>query len=432
VNRAPASFHLYRTATAAFHPLAAFWLKRRLRNGREDPLRWREKLGETDAVRPAGQLIWFHAASIGELNAVMPLVEDCSEAGLVPLVTTGTKTSAEIAQTRLHPPSRHQFAPLDIPSVVSRFLDHWNPDLAVFAESEIWPNQFEHLAQRQIPIVLVNARMSDRSFRTWRHARLLAGHAFSAVTRCCAQSAEDARRFRLLGCAAADVAGNIKFDAALSVQVPDTTAERDAIGTRPVFLAASVHPGEAQILADADSRLRQHFPDLLTIIVPRHPEKAGLFATAFPGALRLTSRSVDRSSAALGRADVYLADTIGEVGTFYTLARAALIGGTFIAHGGQNPLEALRLGCPVLHGPDTRNFRDVFAILHAAGVATAIPQHAAGEAIAIAVKSLLTDPQRQAALAAKGRAVLETNAGARERMRAAIFETLVASRTKAG
>jgi len=375
-------------------PLLRWNLRRRVGRGKEEAARLPEREGFA-ATRPPGRLIWLHAASVGESLSILPLIEALAarDPALTVLVTTGTVTSARLLPQRLPEHLRgrllHRFAPLDVPEWVGRFLDGWRPDAAGFVESELWPNMLSACAARGIPLALLNARISQRSARRWgRLAPEFAGRLLGHFALIMPRSAEDAERLAALGAPSLTPAGDLKLAAApLPADDAALAALRAAIGPRPVLLAASTHPGEeAQIIA-ASALVRKGFPDLLTIIAPRHPERGAAIADA-------PRRSL---GALAGAGPLYIADTMGELGLFYRVASMAFIGGSLVPHGGQNPLEAARLGCPVIFGPDMANFRDATAALLAAGGAR---QVADVGALAATVTDMLSFPQGVAAMVA--------------------------------
>jgi 3-deoxy-D-manno-octulosonic-acid transferase len=339
--------------------LAAPWLRRmlakRVVRAKEIPARLNERYGIASAPRPAGRLIWFHAASVGETMSVLPVIAALVGRAEV-LLTTGTVTSAALAAERLPPNARHQFVPLDVPGWCSAFLDHWRPDGAVFVESELWPTMLRLIDARGIPRLLINARMSARSAARWRLLPGLAARLIGAFRRVHAQSSQDARNLEALG--AVDVLdwGNLKYAApALPAEEGQLAALRLAV-PGPVWLAASTHQGEEAVVIAAHERLLKDFPDLITIIVPRHPERGAEFL--------LPRRSLGQQPEA---GAVYIADTLGELGLFYRLAPFAFVGGSLVRHGGQNVIEPARLGRAGITGPHVWNFAGPVAVLKAAG-----------------------------------------------------------------
>lgn len=355
----------YRTAMTLLRPLAPVLLKVRERSGKEDPRRRGERLGVASTARPAGALCWIHAASIGETNAILPLMDALSAArpDLSFLLTTGTVTSAGLAERRLGPNALHQYVPLDAPQYAGRFLDHWKPDLAVFTESEIWPSLILETSARSIPMALVNGRLSHRSRRRWERNRTTAVPLFSRFNVILAQNERMALGFTGLGARTVIPAGNLKID---SPPPPVDDAElqrlRAALGSREVLVAASTHPGEEEEIAAAHRALVRKFEKLCTIIAPRHPERGTPLSEMLKN---LGFRVAQRSLGELpdDRTDIYIADTIGELGTLYALAPLAYIGGSLVQRGGQNPIEAVRHGAAVLTGPNWQNFPDAYQAL---------------------------------------------------------------------
>jgi 3-deoxy-D-manno-octulosonic-acid transferase len=391
---------LYRTASALAEPLAHGLLLQRRRRGKEDPSRMGERRGLAGLERPDGPLIWLHGASVGETISITPLVERLLARGFNVLVTSGTVTSAAVLARRLPPGTIHQYIPLDVPRYMRRFMDHWHPDLAVVAESEIWPNMIIEAKRRDIPMVLVNARMSDRSHRRWLKLAKTSRALLSAFDLCLTQSREDAERLTRLGAPRAVVAGNLKFD------VPPPPADASALALlegltagRHVWLAASTHAGEDELVISAHRRMAPHLHNLLTIIAPRHPQRGADIAELARGeglqaARRSDGQQPDRA------VDIYIADTVGEMGLFYRLCPIVFMGGSLIPRGGQNPIEPAKLATAILHGPYIHNFTDVFAVLDASNGARQIEdaeQLARGVYVWLADAAAARDAARAAA-----------------------------------
>ena len=401
---------LYRTLTWPLAPLAVAYLGQRRRRGKEDSIRFRERQGVSTAPRPYGPLVWVHAASVGEATAILGLIERLlqSRPELEILVTTGTVTSADLVERRLPARARHQFVPADLPRWTARFLDYWRPDLALWVESELWPNLVLATRARDIPMVLVNGRLSERSYRRWRWWPGLIGPVLGAFDLCLAQDEDQAERFRLLGARQTGTVGDLKAAAvALPFNRSDLLQLRGWIASRPVWLAASTHPGEEQIAAQVHRSLAAEHPGLLTIIVPRHPARGDTIgAMLTTEGLRIARRP--RQELVGRETDVYLADTMGELGLFYRLAGIAFIGGSLVAKGGHNPFEAARLGCAVLHGPDMSNCAGMASALAAGGAAETVN---GAETLAQAVSELLADPTLRAERAAAGAHVATAGLG---------------------
>lgn len=356
----------YRSVTSLLAPLGPAILDWRKRRGKEDARRLRERLGVASAPRPQGPLAWLHGASVGEGLALLPLIEQMRARGFHVLVTTGTVSSAQVLGARLPGGAIHQFIPLDAPRYMRRFLDHWRPDLVMLAESELWPNLIMEVKGRALPLVLVNARLSERSFLRWQKFPGFISSLLGGIDLCLAQSREDAARLMMLGAPRVQVVGNLKFDVpALPVDAGKLADLAAMIGPRPVWIAASTHAGEEAIALSTHQRLASKFPDLLTIIVPRHaprgPEIAAL-AHAAGVAVGLRSRGEQPGSFT----SVYIADTMGELGLFYRVASIVYLGKSMVARGGQNPIEPAKLGAAILHGPYVANFTDVYRTLDAA------------------------------------------------------------------
>jgi 3-deoxy-D-manno-octulosonic-acid transferase len=401
----------YRASTSLAVPAAPLLLKLRERRGKEDPARRAERLGRPSVPRPHGHLAWFHAASVGETNAILPLMSELSQKrpDLSFVLTTGTITSAQLATNRLGPRAVHQYAPLDAPEFVRGFLDHWRPDLAVFTESEIWPNLILESSARRIPLILVNARMTRRSFRRWRGSLGVARPLFSRFSLVLAQNEALARRFRALGAIRATAAGNLKIDTPPQpVDVTELERLKPALQGRPLLMAASTHDGEDVIVAEAHSRLRQTMPDLCTIIAPRHPERGREIAEMLQSkGLKVARRSVGMLPDSTS--DAYVADTIGELSMLYRLAPVAFIGGSLVDRGGQNPIEAVRQGAAVLTGPHWQNFADAYKALishRAAIVVRSAPE------LAAAAGRLLADRTERGRMHTRASSALASLSGA--------------------
>ena len=270
------SIAAYRALTWAAGPLIHRYMQRRLNAGREDPQRFRERFGDASATRPDGPLVWLHASSVGESLSMLSLIERLRRERLevVILMTSGTVSSARILENRLPLGVIHQFVPVDRMSWVRRFLDHWQPDLVLWVESEFWPGVLSEVKRRAIPAMLMNARISARSWRGWRRAPWMIRRILQTFDLCMAQTELDAERLRDLGAVNIACPGNLKFAAEPLPADPDTLAALEAAtAARPRWLAFSTHPGEEETIAAAHRILVRNLPDILTIIVPRHPAR---------------------------------------------------------------------------------------------------------------------------------------------------------------
>src|SRR3954462_15930723 len=366
-NSLPMTLRVYQKLSAAIVPLAPALIKRRLKQGKEDPARVGERRGLSADTRPLGPLVWIHGASVGEVLAAAALIEKLRALNIRILLTSGTVTSANIVAKRFPADIIHQYVPYDAPRYVARFLDHWRPSLALFIESDLWPNLILSSAARRLPMVLINGRMSQRSFPRWQRVQGTISALLGKFDVCLAQSQTDADRFATLGSRNVVVTGNLKLD----VPAPPADANKlDMLMSmtrgRPVVLAASTHPGEEEILTETHRSLAGFFPGLLTVIVPRHAGRGEAIARMIAASgLNSTLRSHEALPTAT--TDIYVADTMGELGLFYRLAQIVFMGGSLVEHGGQNPIEAIKLGAAIVHGPHVFNFTDVYDALDAAG-----------------------------------------------------------------
>jgi 3-deoxy-D-manno-octulosonic-acid transferase len=416
-QRLPLTLHAYRVLTRVATPLVGALVARRLKRGKEDPERVLERRGQSRIARPPGPLVWLHGASVGEIAAVVPLVERIVSKDFNVLVTSGTVGSAHLAGQRLPSKVIHQFVPWDSPRFISRFLGHWEPDLGLFIESDLWPNLVIMSSDCGVPLILVNARLSERSFRRWRYAPATIAAILGRFDLCLAQSANDASRYRDLGAPRLATTGNLKLD------VPEPPADprhlaalRSAIGERTTFAAASTHPGEETTLIEMHRRLRHTFPRLLTIVAPRHPERGGAIAEFASAAGLLASV---RSQGRLPREDddIYIVDTLGELGLVYRVAPIVFVGGSLASHGGQNPVEPIKLGAAILHGPNVSNFAEIYSALDVAHGAEEVSDCAQ---LAVRVGAWLANPTERTAVAAAGRETVTRLGGALERTLAAL------------
>ncbi len=404
-----AALKTYRALSVALGPAIGVYLARRLARGKEDAERIAERRGQASQARPKGALVWIHAASVGEAVSMLSLIDRIlvERPKLRVLVTTGTVTSARLLASRL-PPDRawHQYVPVDRPAAVRRFLQHWRPDLALWVESELWPNLVTESRVAGVPLLLLNGRMSLRSFRRWQRLPGLIAQLLSCFDLCLAQDAAQAERFIALGAADATTVGDLKAAAApLPVDEAAFSALAASCAGRPLWLAASTHEDEESHVALAHRALARQHRGLLTIIAPRHPARAdAIVALLQARGLKVAQRS--RGEAIEPATEIYLADTLGELGLFYRLAGIAFIGGSIARKGGHNPLEAALLDCAILHGPDMSNCAAIARALAAAGATLTVTD---GPSLAAAVGRLLDDPVERAARAAAAAGVAAHN-----------------------
>jgi 3-deoxy-D-manno-octulosonic-acid transferase len=352
---------------------------------------------------------------------LLPFVERITRTGATALVTTGTLTSAAMLAQRLPPHALHQYAPLDSPLFVRRFLEHWRPDAALVAESELWPNMIVELKRSGASLAMVNGRISERSLLRWRKAPRFIAALMKDFDLCLARSESDGERLVALGAPRVLVVGDVKFDA------PTLPADRHELAElagltsgRQIWIAASTHEGEEMIAAAAHRRLREVFPDALTLIAPRHPDRGEavlrqLEAQGLVCALRSRGDAIGSGTA------VYVCDTIGELGLFYRLAGVVFVGKSFVGGGGQNPIEPARLACAILHGPLVANFADAYAALDDASGALAL---ARPDDLGDALIALFVDAARLRAMARAAADTVERRAGAVDRSMRALTALL--------
>jgi len=391
---------LYLAASRRSASLARRALERRRAEGKEDAVRLGERMGEAGLPRPEGQLAWFHAASVGEAASLIELLRRLQQARpeLTCLVTTVTVTSAQFLADRLPEGCIHQYVPMDVVPWVRRFLAHWRPDLAVWTESELWPAMLCETYARGVPMLLINARISNRSFRRWRLLGGIAPALLARFDRILAQDDLAGEQLTLIG---ADperltVEGSLKEGAA---PLPYDEAERVRIAKsfagRPVWLAASTHPGEEEIALAAHVRARRALPMLALILAPRHPGRGDALAETLRGrGFSVAQRSKGEAIAA--DTDVYVADTLGEMGLWYRIASVSFVGGSLVDVGGHNPFEPALLGSAIIHGPHVRNFIDGYRRLAQADAAVLVRAEAG---LAEAIVATMA-PDRAAELAA--------------------------------
>ncbi len=407
-----AALRVYRLISAAAMPIAPLLLARRLARGKEQRGRVSERRGEAGLARPDGGLIWLHAASVGELASVLPLIERISSRGVSVLVTTGTVTSSGLAEQRLPRGVIHQYVPVDVPLYVRRFLTHWQPDLALFVESDLWPNMMIETSRRGVPMILVNARLSENSFHRWRHLPRTIGNLLKRFDLCLAGTPDDALRLSDLGAPRVITTGNLKLDVpAPSADSTQLARLKDAIAGRPVIAAASTHAGEEDIVIAAHKRLSRTFPNLLTLIAPRHPDRGAAIAD-IAAAAGLTVRLRSHGELPNAATSIYVADTMGELGLLYRVAPFVFVGGSLVPHGGQNPIEAAKLGAAILHGPHVWNFAEIYAALDNAHGAELVLD---GGRLTAGFGAWLSDAKTAAHVAGVARATVDALGGALER-----------------
>lgn len=355
---------IYNTLITVLYPLVIQrYVEKRKQKGKEDVARFNERLGRPKMPRPEGKLFWLHGASVGESISMLPLINRILETypDSHVMVTTGTVTSADVMQKRLPERAFHQFIPIDNPIFTTRFVKHWHPDVALWFESEFWPAVLSSIKRKNIPLILINGRISNKTFKRWQQFDFICKELLDCFDLCLGQSEEDAYRLRVLGAKDAICLGNLKY-AGLPLPI-DEKAKKDLlkqIGKRPLWLASSTHDDEEVRIAKVHKRLKEKFPELLTIIAPRHPNR-GTEIAAEINKLGLTTALRSEQEKITPKTDIYIANTIGEMGLWYDIADIVFIGGSLVPHGGQNFIEPSRVRDAVIVGPHMHNFTDAMS-----------------------------------------------------------------------
>jgi 3-deoxy-D-manno-octulosonic-acid transferase len=401
----PAFLAAYGLATRLVEPWAPVLLKRRVARGKEDPERLGERFGRTGVARPDGPLVWLHGASVGETLSLLSLIEAMRAArpALNILVTSGTKTSAEMMARRLPPGAIHQYVPVDGPKATAAFLDHWRPDLGVFVEGELWPNLLLTAQARGVRLTLLSAKLSQPSFRRWKRAKGAIRRLYSVFDLILAQSDSAAFYLKALGVETAGV-GDLKFGhPPLPVDEAALAARRSEVGERPVILAVSTHPGEEKFIAAGFTAIAKNFTQPLLVIAPRHPDRGEAVADEMAAMGFRTGRQ--GAGDGLAQAQVFVADRLGEMGLWLRLASLAVMGGSFTRGvGGHNPLEPARLGVPLASGIHVDNWDSAYDLLYEEGV---VDWMSTRQAVEQGLTRVLIDREGLAEEAARARALVE-------------------------
>ena len=387
---------IYRLAWKVGNPLVNLWLWRRQKQGKEDPQRFEERLGVPSLPRPSSKLIWIHAASVGEAASVMPLIEEMlnGNAWIHIMITTGTVTSAKMVSERLPKRAFHQYVPVDRKEYVEEFIDYWQPDLAIWVESEFWPNLLFETKRFGCPLVLLNGRMSNKSFEKWQKRPRFIKQLLGCFDLILPQSRDDAAKFRELQGKNIRYFGNLKYGAKpLPFDEKKFEAVKDMIGNRMVWLAASTHPGEDEEILKAHLRIKEKNYTVLTIIVPRHPSRGYEIRNMMQGQVNTALRSDGEKI--FDDTDIYIADSIGELGLFYRLCPIVFIGGSLVPVGGHNPIEPAYLETSIICGPHMENFSEIVSEFEAAGAITFANDD---KDLAFKVFELWQNPQKRAAM----------------------------------
>ena len=349
--------------TLAFPIIKATYIKKRQKTGKEHPIRFNERLAKYIHPRPEGKLYWFHGASVGESVSMLPLIDKLlkEDENLSIMVTTGTLTSAEIMENRLPKRAFHQFIPFDVPSFAKRLIKHFKPDAVLWFESELWPSLISEIHKNKIPLILVNGRISDKSFHTWQKFSFFSKELLSCFSLCLGQSEQDKNRLKILGAKKTDCVGNLKFSGIpLPVDQQKKQEILTAIGNKKTFLLSSTHHNEEEQFSHHLKELKRIVEDVMIISVPRHPNRGDEITEMFrKKGFNVSQRS--KNEPITDTTDIYVADTIGEMGIWYNIADVTFVGGSLIPHGGQNFIEPARDSNAVLVGPHMHNFKEMLS-----------------------------------------------------------------------
>ena len=367
----------YRFFTYLFYPFAPIYLYFRKIRKKEDSISYREKLSKIEISREEGFLIWFHVASVGEAMSILPLIESCMEEKKINkiLLTSITLSSGKILKKRFNQNAKviHQFLPLDISVWTSKFLEHWKPNLSIFIDSEIWPNLISQISEKKIPLLLINARITKKSFKRWKLIISFAKKIFEKFDLCIVSNKESENFLKILGAKNIKNYGNLKF----SNIKTDLNKKLDSdflnkIKNRKIWCAASTHPTEEVLCAKSHLKIKKNFNNVLTIIIPRHIDRAAKIDTELSN-LHLKVAFYSNLDQLDESTDILIIDSYGESLKFYNISKYVFLGKslskTLIMNSGQNPIEPARLGCKIFHGPNVTNFIEIYEYLKTLGVA---------------------------------------------------------------
>lgn len=356
---------IYNNLVRVLYPvLIRRYIEKRKKIGKEDVKRFNERVGRPSMKRPAGRLVWLHGASVGESISMLPLINRLLEIypDIHVMVTTGTTTSAEVMAKRLPERAFHQYLPIDNPVFATRFVRYWQPTIALWFESEFWPAILSAIKRKNIPLILINGRISNKTFKRWQQFEYIIKELLACFTACLGQSEEDAYRLRVLGAKDAMCLGNLKY-AGLPIPVDAEKKKEilEQIGERPLWLVSSTHSDEEAKIGRFLKELNEKHPNLLTLIAPRHPHRGVEIRDQLRDEYKLNVALRSEGDKITAKTDVYIADTIGEMGIWYEISPIVFVGGSLIPHGGQNFMEPSRCRDAVIVGPHMHNFNDAMA-----------------------------------------------------------------------
>ena len=366
----------YKFFTYLFYPFAPFYLYFRKLRKKEDFIRYKEKLSKINIPRDSGFLIWFHIASVGEAMSILSLIESCLEEKKIDkiLLTSITLSSGKILEKKFSQNTKviHQFLPLDIPVLTKKFLEHWKPNLSIFIDSEIWPNLISQISEKKIPLLLINARITKKSFKRWKLIISFAKKIFEKFDLCIVSNKESENFLKILGAKNIKNYGNLKFSNIKN----DLNKKLDSdffnkIKNRKIWCAASTHPTEEILCARSHLKIKESYNNILTIIIPRHIDRIEKIRKELSN-LNLKIVLYSKLNQIDINTDILLIDTYGEASIFYNISKYVFVGKslskTLIMNSGQNPIEPARLGCKIFHGPNVSNFVEIYEYLKTLGV----------------------------------------------------------------
>tara|TARA_B100000579_G_scaffold399720_1_gene380865 strand:+ start:91 stop:1323 length:1233 start_codon:yes stop_codon:yes gene_type:complete len=354
----------------------------RLVSGKEDPKRFLEKFCLYSKGQNKNKTIWFHGASLGEISSIIPIIEVLEKNKKIKkiLLTSSTTSSASIIKKYKFKKTTHVFFPIDTNYLTNRFIRYWKPQIALFVDSEIWPNMYKNLYKNKIPIILLNGRITKKSFLRWRRFPSFSKKIFSKISMAMPQNTETLKYLKTLGVKKIKICGNLKYFGK-SKKILDKNTKK-LFRNRLIFCAASTHYNEELFIGKMHKELRLKYNNLLTILIPRHINRSEAITNELENIdLKIITRSSKKKISK--NTDIYMIDTYGETSRFYGLSNITFLGGSLVPHGGQNPLEPARMGSYILHGPYTQNFKEIYILLSKLNVSSKINNIANMKKIAI-------------------------------------------------
>ena len=346
----------------------------RLFKKKEHPKRFLEKYCCLLKKKNKGKLIWFHGSSVGEILSIIPLIEKLEKNKDIKqiLVTSSTLSSSTVLQRLNFKKTIHQFFPIDTNFLSEKFLNYWKPSMAIFIESEIWPNMILNIKKKSIPLLLLNARITQKSFNKWNSISSLSKNLFGNFDVTFPQNNETKKYLNILGAKKIKTIGNLKFSEN-EIKKPNTFSKKlnTFFKSKKIWCASSTHKSEEKICAIAHKKLKQKYKNLLTIIIPRHVHRTKDITEEIKD-LELNYCIHSSQDKINKNTEIYLVDTYGETKSFFRICKTVFLGGSIISHGGQNPLESIRLGCNIIHGPYVRNFKEIYDLLKLKGLSKKI------------------------------------------------------------